>query len=501
MEWWILKDLTHDRRRFSLSVIAKSNKEAWLWMLWSTHPPSRTPIYRIVRGKRVFCGYKYKWDTPNITHQIEYRATHVHHFGPISLSSTDHVWYYLSSYPIPGVRFCQSALFHVYPPEAHTWTTKAYVGTNLKGIFYTDSFTGPGGAHPVWSPRNQGLHSWDIHQLEPDPFGLAYRIYALAGVPGNRILYERLDFVLPLWIPLLTIAQAITLTGSAAGTLCWVSTNPYFPGSIYVLFNSALGDNGTWCIRSLDYGDTWTARLIFPGAINRDAGNITSGLAQGTSPYDPGTTLYAALCTGLMAGAEIWLSTDHGRTWLLNGWEGTGLLTPRCHVDPTDQSIVYIGADRNIANPHELWRSENHGAGLVEVDGPYHLAPMLTPFVANMWVHPYDHELITLIESRHVYTSQDYCLTWTDHGLMDHTAHRLAILWENPDRLYLARYTSAPAPPHIEGPHVLYVTEDYGATMYGKAGAFAALPDGGGNSIPWNCGGLCAQGMQLFPPY
>lgn len=501
MGWWVLTFLENFRTLHHLNVLAGTNRPTHLTMAWARHAPARQAVYRTVRGKRVFCGWKYIWDTPNLTEQLQPGTTYDHTFGPLSLASMDHVWYVLHSPGIAPGTFCQSPLIHVWPPELHAWTTKMYVGTQLKGIYYTDSFTGPGGLHPTWTTLNEGLHSELIFQLEPDPFGPSYRMYALAGAPGDRTLYVRTPSLTPSWLELLTNAAALALTGSASGELRWVATNAYFPGYLYVLFNSALFDTGFWCIRSLDYGQTWTAHAIPHGLYNYAAGNISVGLSQGASPYAPGTVLYAALDRWTIDPATLWLSIDHGQTWTMKDGKGVGLMTPRCLVDPTDQSTVYIGAYTGGANIHELFRSETHGAALTQVDGAHHLGLMLGPFTVNLWINPTDRAFLTALSGNHLFVSLDYSTTWADQGLIAETVARFALLWENPDRFYLARHVSGSPGPPYSNCHVIFASEDYGATMYGKSGANACLPTGGADSIPYNCGGICRQGIQLFPPY
>lgn len=501
MTWWTLTYLDNNRSLHHLIVLAATNHPAHLMMAWSRYKPARQPVYRNVRGKRVFCGWKYIWDTPNLLEQQQPLDTFEHTFDTISLALGDHVWYFLYSTTKLYERYCQSPLIHVWPPQPYAWTTQAYVGTQLKGVYYTHSFTGPDGVHPMWSSHNTGLHSLKIWQLAPGPLGLNYRMYAIAGDPGDRILYRRSPPISDAWLPILTNAEAIALTGSTDGNLTWVETTIWHPAHLYVLFNSTLGDNGIWCLRSEDYGATWQAFPIFLGTINRTAGNISIGLLQGTSPYDPGHTIYAALCTHIGSMTTIWLSTNHGETWTVKDGQGLGIVTPRCLVDPTDQSIVYVGCIVNIANLRELWRSTDHGANLVEVDGIHHLGPRISPTVANMLINSTDQTWAFVLAAEHIWETLDYSDTWIDHGQIQRPAHRLAIAWPNPTNHYLARNSSGAAGPPFWHCHVIFASEDFGATMYGKAGAYACDPTGHGDSIPYNCGGVCLQGMQLFPPF
>jgi len=501
MTWWVLTYLDNYRPPHSLNVFAATNNRDHAFMAWSTTKPARQPVSKTVRGLHVFCGYRWIWDTPNIVEQSQPGGSYEHLFGPIPLNPTDHVWYYLFTPPGLYWPFCQSALIHVPPPELHDWTQRMYVGTNLNGIYYTDNFTGPLGAQPSWSSVNFGLHSLKIWQLEPDPMGLAYRIYALAGASGNRTLYYRSPYQSPAWLPLLTNTECVALTGAAAGEMCWVATNRTAIQQLYVLFNSPIGDVGLWCIRSLDSGRTWAAFQIEAGVLINNAGNISVGILQGTSPHIFGSVLYTVICWGLFWKLIPYLSTDWGQTWASRDAISFQLTRYRIQVDPTDHSIVYTGALVNLGNPTELFRSTQHGANLLEVDGIHHLGIYLDPEISSMWIHATDHNWLTTLSKRHLWTTLDYCANWTDHGETFKRAERLAILSPHPEHLYLARDQSAWPTVHPHGPHVLYISDDYGATMHGKAGLHPTAPFGAGDSIPYNCGGVCLQGMQLFPPY
>lgn len=501
MTWWTLNHLSNIRSWNNLYTLASTTQPDHLFMAWSHYKPRRHAIYRVLRGKQVFCGWEYIWDSPVINEQTEPGDTNWHTFHIHHLESDHHVWYYLFAPDGPYGFEIQGPLVHIPPPEVHLWTTRMYVGTQLKGLFYTDTFTGPGGADPVWRTRNTGLHSLQIYQLEPDRGFPAYRFFAVVGPPGSRKVYIRVPPVAEEWVPILTNAEALTITGSASGVLWWVATNPWFAGHLYVLFNSALTNNGTWCIRSQDYGATWEAFQIYSGIQNYRAGNIMAGMSQGSSPYAPGTILYAALNTQVGARTGIYLSNDQGVSWALRDFKGMGALTPRCLVDPQDQGTVYIGAFTNPANPHELWRSQQHGANLAEVDAADHLGIMIIPFHPDMWINPTDRNTATVLEGDHLFTTADFCATWADHGVIQRPAARLALLWEQPQRLYLAKHTSGSFPPFTANTHVIFVTDNWGLTMQGKAGPWPGLPDGGDVSIPYNCGGVCLQGMMPFPPY
>jgi len=499
MTWWVLKYLDNDRDPTSLTVLARTPERCHMFIRWWKVMPRRHMIYRNIRGATKYCGWKYFWAESHCHEQKQPGYTYEHLFGPIPLDPHDHVWYYLFSMMTAPPMEHQGPLIHVPPFLLYTWTPRAYVGTKLKGIFHAPSFTGPLGPDPVWHTQNEGLHSLNIWQLEPDPMGLLFGIYALAGPSGNRTLYKRIPDISPEWIPRLTTAQCLALTGAASGEMCWVATNRTAIQQLYVLFSSALGDVGVWCIKSIDSGLTWNAYPIYTANLNYNAGNISVGFAQGTSPHPRGSVLYAVSCYGLYWKLILSGSTDWGETWTTKAATSMQLTRYRCLVDPTDHSIVYTGAMVNLANPQELFRSTEHGANLVEVDGIHHLGIYLEPPISSMWIHQTDHNWLTTLSNRHLWTTLDYCANWTDHGETYKRVERLHILSPQPEHLYLARNQSAYPPVHPSGPHVLYISDDYGATMHGKAGAHPEEPDGAGDSIPYDCGGICLQGMQLFP--
>lgn len=501
MTWWVFSFLDNYRPPDHLRVLAVTRQKAHMFIRWWKTKPARHLIVRNIRGSAKWCGYKYLWADSHLHEQLEYGDTYNHTFGPIPLESTDHVWYYLFSYMTAPPFEHQGPLIHVPPPILYDWTSQAYIGTKLKGVYYTNSFTRPEGANPLWAPQNGGLHSLQIWQLEPDPMGLLFGLWALAGPSGNRTLYRHMPATGPLWTPRLTNAQCLTLTGAISGEMCWVATNRTAVQHVYVLFNSPMGDVGAWCLKSIDSGHTWTAFQIEPGALINSAGNISVGIAQGSSPHARGSVLYTRINWGLFWSHLTYLSTDWGDTWTLKNNMSMQLTRLRCMVDPTDHSIVYAGSLVNLGNPDELFRSIQHGANFAEVDGIHHLGIYLEPEISSMWIHETDHNWLTTLSHRHLWTTLDYCANWTDHGETFKRVERLRILSPQPEHLYLARDQSADPPVHPQGPHVLYISDDYGATMYGKAGAHAHLPTGGGDSIPYDCGGVCLEGMQLFDPY
>lgn len=499
MTWWVLTSSKHFPRPTSLRVLATTNLLDHLFMAWSYYQPSRTPIYRTIRGLRVHCGYKYVWDTPFIAEQTQSGDTFTHTFDLSALTPATTIWYYLFAPGGPGNFQIQGPLQSVKLPLTEPWPWELYVATRQKGFFYTRTFTGPHADQPTWKTFNDGLHSLHIWQLEPDPLDPAACHFCIAGNEGNRTVYRRRPAVSPAWTPILTLAQARATTFADSGTFRWVAANSHFPGYLYVLFSSTVPAEGVWCIRSTDYGDSWMVFQIDVGLPDSRSGNIMAGLAQGTSPHAPGTVLYAAISTTPIGPTEIWLSLDHGATWNIRCNLGAGTITPRCLVDPTNQAILYFGFYTNPIHPHELARSEDHGAAPVEIDDPHHLGILIDPYYGSLWIWPVDHRWLRVLHSRHVWQTTDYCLTWTDLGETMRPTDHLLVQHNNPDHQFLARFSSTEPHPFPHGPHVLHVSEDDAAVMWEKAGRHAGFDDGGDDSIPWNCGGVSHQGIMPLP--
>lgn len=510
MTWWVLSKFSATPGFTTLDVRANTSHEDHLFLAWAYHKPARHPIYRIVRGKRVRCGYKYVWDTPTIAEQVQSGDTLYHRFSLLNLQSNSTIWFYIFAPDGPFGLEIQGPLQHATLLALACWPPNLFVATKLKGVYATRTMSGPGEPHPTWIQINEGLHSLHCWQYHANLIVPADRHYLIAGDPGDRIVYRLMvpdipwwlpfwPILFPDWEPLLTNADCLALTGWPSGEICWLTTNTHLPGRIYVLFHHPISYDGAACIRSHDYGQTWESFPISPGPVAYTAGNIIAGVSRGTSPHGVGSVLYAAINNGLGGHFRIYISTDWGQSWALAGSTQLSVAVPRVMVDPSDQSILYIGAHVNIPNPNELFRSTDHGADLIEIDFDHHLGFYLNAFWGQMWLEQTDIFRARVLVQNHVWQTTDFCETWTDPGPTAVAVSRLSILGHSPDYLYLGRRTNAPAFGWPGYPHVFFISDTEGLTMWGKCGAYAAEDDGHGDSIPWNCGGLAHDG--ILHPY
>jgi len=506
MTWWILTQYLPETTYNSATMNGYTNFADHLFMSWAYYKPVRQPLFRTIRGKIVRCGFKYIWDTPNLAEQTQPGDTIFHRFRLLNLTPGSTIWYYIWAPDGPYGNQIQGPLLHLTLPLAPYWPKKMYVATRARGVYYTRTFTGPEGDNPKWVQLNEGLDSTLVWQLAWSLLAPYARLYAIAGPAAERILYrlepDPIPWWWPLtsgsfppWEPLLTTEQACTLTGSVSGELCWVTTDANHPGYTYVLFNSGLTDTGTWCLRSVNYGDSWTAHSIYAGIFNYRAGNIVAGLRQTAPPGPPAHTLYASLNIGAGGHAAIYFSNDLGTSWSQQDSIGVTIQVPRCTVDPTNLETVYMTAFINPGDPYELFRSQTQGTNLVECDGALHLGFFIDLHHGQMWINPANRADIRVLTDNDYYRTTDTWSTWSDPASVAVPVSRLSIIPHSPDYLYLARHTSAPDPPNPPSQHVLFISDDGCTTLWSKCGAHAHLPDGGGDSIPYNCGGVALDGI------
>lgn len=497
--WWIITSFDTIPYVNSLLVHCHTYPMGHLFMRWSYYNPARKPIYRVVRGVRKFCGYCWGWKNPYIAEQIEPGVTFDHTIFLPTLQTGATIWFMVFSPSGPYGLECQGPLMHAHLLKAYpVWTSHLSIATRVKGLYTTWYFEGPGPQQPYWEPDNHGLDSLNIWQVCPDLNSPGYRRYVIAG--GDLYLQQIFEpRHTAVGSKILTNAQACTLTGSPSGTIRWVATATDHYAKVFVLFNSGLTENGTWLIRSHNFGRHWEAYQIYAGVWNRAAGNIMAGIEQGTSPYDPGHVIYAALNVGGAGSFALFMSSTLGFSWTWMDVEGISIGTQRVLVDPTDQSAVYMGVFLDPGDPNELYRSEEHGANLLQVDGAHHLGIFIDYAKGDLWIDPENNFDAKILLDDHIWHTHDHAANWTDQGPIEKQARRLAIQPHQPGSLYLGRDTSHWPPPLPGDGHVIYITEDEGATMWGKAGDHAHQIDGGGDSIPWNCGGIAHEGILIAP--
>ena len=485
---WVLTYQEAFPRATSALIWATTNAYTHLLVAWQYWKPDRRPIYRTIRGRTTVCGYRWVWHNPYLTEQNEPGWTLDHTFSLSNLTPLSTIWYYVFSPSGLYDRPEQGPLSHFHLPTVAPWSTPVYVATKQKGVYYTALFVPPGPPQPTWTPINLGLHSLKIHQLagyKPNPTGTQYLI---AGDLETRRLYRRQPPISNAWVPILTDADITPLFPGKHPSMHWIATSTAQPNHLYLLLWFRAPRAPLEYLRSTNLGATWTRTLI--DTTNRIYlhGNLVAG-----------HRIHCAVGDTLSNWQAFYTSTNYGTAWLRTLAPTTGPLGPRITVDPTDENTVYPGFSPGTGVPPDLYRQTTTQGPFTQVDGPLHLGAALTMHRGSMWIDPADPNFARVLQNNHIHTTNDYCATWTDHATCPYHVRALAQLPAHPNRLYLGRDINGSPPPPRHAYHVLFVSTNNCLTMEGKSGYHPHLSDGGGDSIPYDCGGLAHDGILLAP--
>jgi len=497
MARWTITFLEHTIGPTYIFVSSNTSKPGHLTVTWSYIRPARDIIYRTVRGKLIRCGYRYTWTTPHLVEQQEEGDTMIHGFLLEGLIPESTIFYYQHEPQPPSEWECQGSLHILHTLRVAPPGTYLYFASRLLGMFMTTSFSPPNGGDPRWVPDNEGLLSLEISQAALDPVTPQHLRYVIAGGHLYRHFNE-VDFGPANSITILTWPEALALTGCTDGTILWVQPNRRHPGMLHVLWSGFPAPCSFWHLRSLDYGEHWTAHQIAANTFTTSAGNIQAGFDKGTSPHGEGDVVYAAINLGMIDTPSLARSLDQGATWTTMDAGDTGRTTfrPRIHVDPSNQAVIYIGC--HPAYP-KIYRSEDHGDTWDQVDRGHAITLCLNhpTYHSTLRSHYSNPNLVRQLHNFFVEKSVDYCESWQRQPAMIEPTCTFRFTNDNPNLLYLGRITSGTPPPPFLNPHVIFVTEDEGLIIHGKAGANCHLPDGGGDSIPYTCGGAAADGILI----
>lgn len=358
------------------------------------------------------------------------------------------------------------------PPDGDDggWAADVVACTQGNGVFFSQDFTGPGGAMPTWGPVNDGLTSLDCTRLIVDPYAPDYRWWLVTrtgGITGtNDMLWRREGS--GSWEVVLNEAIVESSLGALSSfALDWPRCTIDWDGLIYCLVRGHNGSYGVWLARSYDYGDSWSYTLVrtttytLPGLRG-----LAIGQFRGSSPYPAGAVVYAAyFYGGVFFGVYGKTSTDWGATfgseYNINsyGWSDPQALIA---VDSSNQDILYIyqwGAGHTMTR-----RTKDRGASFEDLIPDWSGEAQTRPPSPYVWNN-------NVIHQAGGYTfrySDDGFASWTNYVNTDgFNARGVSRVMSAPDNLY---GVCDVVPGGGDMQHVIAVSDNLGQNYEGKAG-------------------------------
>lgn len=297
------------------------------------------------------------------------------------------------------------------------------------------------------------------------------------------------------WHEVYTVTQAATQFDIGFLYFKWVEINSATgkEGTLYIQASRAYNHQAgqLYCLKSSDYGATWSGAEI-QGGIIRASGGIWAGRVTGD-------VMYATYCSGLTSAARVRYSTDEGSSWSNKDVLDVSVWVGRVMIDPSTEATSYTGKDINGPN---LAKATTNSGSYSNIKDDAGIA--LYYGYGGGWISADDGDYIRTIKSNVLYFSDDEGSTWDENNVSDvgHGAVFERAMWghdSTPQWVGVASRTDISSP--FVNYHLLKSTEDNGGTWYDKAGANASTIDtGDGDSIPYNCGGTAENGLYLMIP-
>lgn len=346
---------------------------------------------------------------------------------------------------------------------------------------------------PTWEHTGQTMNisEFALDLNDPDEFQAAHH--------GGVIYVRRpTHYGHDNWVEVFSVADAQTQWG---GNLIegfrWVEINsaPGKEGHMYVQAHTGLNAGGEYIylLKSTNYGGSWSRSEIISGTI-RATGGIWAGRVTGD-------VMYASYNGhGLVSTCKIRYSTNEGGSWAHKATLDASLWATRVMINPSNEATSYAGIGINGPNlgkaiAYDSWPGENQkaDAGICIFNG-----------YGGGWISAWNGNYVRTIRDSVLYFSDDGAITWGDNQVADigHGAFFERAMWgsdREPHWVGVASRTSISSP--YNNYHLLKSTQNNGGTWYDKAGAHASTTDtGGGDSIPYNCGGVTENGVYLIIP-
>jgi hypothetical protein len=352
---------------------------------------------------------------------------------------------------------------------------RAMVATS-KGLYKTTEFFFDD-SDPTWERLGQELNIRAAFYDHSNPGALQL------GIVGEQLdseVWLRRPEVSDDWVRILTAQEALTVVGRASKdkeVLLWAA---HHDGTIYATF---IADAGVtkYLLRTSNYGSTWFAYDL---SATYTVGRVDVHEATGM--------LYISICDGLGAKGQIIKSPD-GMSRVEEFVGDGGGWGPEFFIEQATGAII-AGLEDNTATNPRLVASDNDYEPPID-DGITRagvISPQQTGFTPQgaLWRNG---DTIRILRRDELYIGE-YGGVFTSQTLAELEPGELgtarALVGIAGPKLIIGRNANTE-----ETPDVVFATDDDGETIWGKGGAHADQPDGGGDSIPytasvaWN--GIC----------
>ncbi len=371
-------------------------------------------------------------------------------------------------------------------PEPCQWPLRLYVATRTHGIYYTENFSGPDGSQPTWA-QLAGTDAYTIKNTTISP--LTESIFAVCVVSA---LNEVMRWTGSAWENILTDAEATTLIGEGAAVIGWVYVDPA-NGYVYVV---ATGQYTSHLLRSTTDGARSGGAHSFVD-YGEITGWVSSSYIGNLIIKSTGLGMVALNRTGGGNSGRVYSGTVGASDWTRSNSLGLSTWGPAVYYDAHNDRIYSesnTGVLMRLLTDFITWEQPVGTTDLVGI-----LPKMTVSFPCFYAWSTGLHVTVGAVTSDYensIQWSDDQWATFTASGDCGRNIDMLTALADAPGNLILGRYADAGA---VGEYHVIYVSDDLGATQpVERAGAD---PNNAGTtvSIPYDCGGI-AQGGILIPP-
>ena len=348
---------------------------------------------------------------------------------------------------------------------------------------------------PVWEHIGQTMPiaEFALDLNDPDEFQACHK-------SGTVYVRRPAHYGHDNWVEVYSVADAVTQFGGPPyfGGFGWIEINsaPDKAGHVYIQGHTGLNaqNKQIYLLKSQDYGITWSRSRI-KGGIFRATGGVWAGRVTGDIMY----ATYSG--HGLVTNCHVMYSTDEGENWAAKHVHGGSIWVTRVMIDPSNEATVFTG--RGVNGPN-LGRATSVDGGCSEVKAGAGIC--IFNGYGGGWISGRSSLCVRTLNDNWLYFSDEGgdVGTWDENQVSDigHGATFERAMWgedKKPHWVGVASRTNVSAP--FGNYHLLKSTQDNGGEWYDKAGAHASTMDtGGGDSIPYNCGGVSENGLYLVIP-